>query len=212
MPATSHNLADALAALQRGDPNANNQLVIVCQARIERLARRMLRNHPECRDGCFDTLDLVQEASLSLAQALQTVRPESDRHLFHLAAIKVRHRMIDLIRKFRGPQSPIALRATNVIRHPGGDVVRSDQAASPATDPSLLEDWEQFHQVVDSLPENLKMTFSMRYYLGAKQKDVAQTLSCDERTVRRYWNTALEQIRQKLSEAEWLGGPTDLPH
>lgn len=207
MKAPEQNLADALAALQSHDPDAVNQLVAACRAQIERLARRMLRNHPECRDGCYDTVDIVQEASLSLAQALQTVQPESERHLFHLAALKVRQRMIDLIRKFRGPQSPAALRATNVRRLPTGDVVRSDQAVAPTSDPGLLEEWQQFHEVVDSLPENLRTTFSMRYYLGAKQNEVARMLCCDERTVRRYWHAAVAEIQQKLKQTSWPGRP-----
>lgn len=209
MPTSPDNLAEALAALQRSDPNAKNLLIIACQARIERLARRMLRNHPECRDGCVDTLDVVQEASLSLVQALQTVQPESDSHLFHLAALKVRQRMIDLIRKLRGPTSTAALRATNVINHPGGDLIRSEQAIAPVTDPDLLEDWERFHQVVNNLPENLRTTFSMRYYLGATQKNVATTLGCDERTVRRHWKKAVEKIGQELERPSLPGIPSD---
>ena len=193
-------LADDLSALQRGDPDALNRLIAACRVQIEHLTRRQLRNHPEFRDGFNDTDDIVQEASVSLFKALQHLQPESEQHLFNLAAMQVRRRIIDLVRKFRGPQSPVALRATNVVRHADGDIVRSEQAAASATAPSLLDDWEGFHQVVDSLPEKMKTTFSMRFYLGAKPKDVAQTLGCDVRTVRRYWDAAMEEIRKKLKD------------
>ena len=193
-------LADDLAALQHGDPDALNRLIAACQVQIEHLARRQLRNHPEFRDGFNDTDDIVQEASVSLFKALQHLQPESEQHLFNLAAMQVRRRIIDLTRKFRGPQSPVALRATNVVRHADGDIVRSEQAAAAATAPSLLDDWEGFHQVVDSLPEKLQTTFSMRFYLGAKPTDIAQTLGCDVRTVRRYWSAAKEEIHRKLKD------------
>jgi DNA-directed RNA polymerase specialized sigma24 family protein len=114
--------------------------------------------------------------------------------------MQVRRRIIDLVRKFRGPQSPVALRATNVVRHADGDIIRSEQAAASVTAPSLLDDWEGFHRVVDSLPEKMKTTFSMRFYLAAKPTNIAQTLGCDVRTVRRYWDAAMEEIRKKLKD------------
>jgi RNA polymerase sigma factor (sigma-70 family) len=193
-------LADDLAALQHGDRDALNRLIAACQGQIEHLTRRQLRNHPEFRDGFNDTDDIVQEASVSLFKALQHLQPESEQHLFNLAAMQVRRRIIDLARKFRGPQSPVALRATNVVRHADGDIVRSEQAAAAATAPSLLDDWERFHQAVDSLPEKMKTTFSMRFYLAAKPTNIAQTLGCDVRTVRRYWSAAKEEIRRKLKD------------
>ncbi len=193
-------LADDLAALQHGDRDALNRLIAACKGQIEHLTRRQLRNHPEFRDGFNDTDDIVQEASVSLFKALQHLQPESEQHLFNLAAMQVRRRIIDLARKFRGPQSPVALRATNVLRSADGDFVRSEQAAAAATAPSLLDDWERFHQAVDSLPEKMKTTFSMRFYLAAKPTNIAQTLGCDVRTVRRYWSAAKEEIRRKLKD------------
>lgn len=200
-------LADNLAGLQRGEQEALNQVIAACQFQIEKLARRQLEYHPEFRREAKDTGDIVQEASYSLSEALKTVQPESEQHLLRLAAMHVRRRMIDLARKFRGPQSPVALRATNVIRHAEGDIVRSDQAVTPATTPDWQEYLERFHQIVDDLPEHLRVTFEGRYYLEVDQKTIAETLDCDVRTVRRYWKAAVEHINQQLGRPPQLKAP-----
>lgn len=202
-------LADDLAALQNGEPDAVNRLIAACQVQIEQLARLQLRYHPEFRDGSNDTADIVQEASLSLFKALQHLQPESEQHLLRLAAMQVRRRIIDLARKFRGPQSPVALRATNVIRRTDGDVVRSDHAVAPETNLDSLEYWERFHKIVDQLPDHLRVTFEGRYYLGADQKTIAETIGCDVRTVRRYWDAAVSKIDKQLGRPPQQEEPND---
>ena len=200
MNSSSRVLADSLASLHRGDADAMNELIEACQTRLQRLSSRLLQSHPECRDGWGDTNDLVQEASISLWRALCELKPDSERHLYALAALQVRRRVIDLARKFSGPRSPVANRDTNVIARPEGEIVRSDNAVAPLTDAESLEDWARFHAAVDELPKNLGEVFSMRFYLGAGQEQIAATFGCDVRTVRRRWRQAVEQIQQSVEQ------------
>ena len=71
---TSH-LPGLLAHLRNGDRAAGDELLRRCRERLERMARAMLRRYPRVA-AHEQTADVVQEASLSLLQALRTYVPK----------------------------------------------------------------------------------------------------------------------------------------
>ena len=195
-PPTQHeaSLVAALAAHRRGEPGAMDQLQVACHGRMETLARRLLRRHPEIRRGCHDTLDILSLAATRLWRALQEVNPESERHLMALAAMQVRRQVIDLARKFGGPWSPDRHRVDNAVLEDTRWISLLDAAAADIESPTELDRMTRFHQQVDQLPEKLHEVFSMRFYLGATVSEVAKAVGCCNRTVKRRWHEAKEQL------------------
>lgn len=193
----SASLAEALAAHARGEPGAGPLLLAACQAQIEKLARRLLRGHREIRRGAHDTGDIVSLAWQRLAQALESVRPESERHLMALAAMQVRRTVIDLARKFGGPRSPVKNQVTNVVARDGQMIELVKEAAEASEGLDTL-DMTTFHEEVERLPAELRQVFELRYYLGASVTDVAGTVGCEPRTVKRRWKLAKDQLQARL--------------
>jgi RNA polymerase sigma factor (sigma-70 family) len=193
----SASLAEVLAAHARGEPGANTLLLAACKAQIEKLARRLLRGHQEIRRGAHDTVDIVSLAWQRLAQALESVRPESEQHLMALAAMQVRRTVIDLSRKFGGPRSPVKHQLTNVVVHDSRMIERVKEAAQASDGLDTLE-MALFHEEVDRLPAELRQVFELRFYLGASVVDVARMVACDPRTVKRRWKLAKDQLRARL--------------
>jgi RNA polymerase sigma factor (sigma-70 family) len=196
------NLAAALAAHRRGEPEATDRLQVACHGRMLKLARRLLRLHPEIRRGCHDTLDIFSLASERLWRALQQVNPESERHLMALAAMQVRRQVIDLARKFGGPRSPDRHRVDDAAVQDTRRISPLDAAVADIESPTQLDHMTRFHHEVDQLPAELREVFSMRFYLGATVADVARAVGCCNRTVKRRWKEATERL------IEAFGHPT----
>jgi len=191
------NLASALAAYSRGEPEARDRLLIACRARIEKLAHWLLGSHPEIRRGAHDTEDILQDACVKLWRAIESEQPESERHLHALAAMQVRRIVIDLTRKFGGPRSPVKNQATNVVPRGSRTIDRTDEAAEVAEDFDTT-DMSHFHDEVAKLNAELREVFEHRFYLGGSVEDVARCVGCDPRTVKRRWKLAKEQLQARL--------------
>jgi len=69
--------------------------------------------------------------------------------------------------------------------------------AVEAVDESL-DRWTLFHEAIAALPPDLREVFHLVWYLGAKQKTIAQLLECSERTVKYRWRDAREAVRTAL--------------
>ncbi|MEY3203787.1 MAG: hypothetical protein RLZZ21_118 [Planctomycetota bacterium] len=192
--------AEILEAHSRGDPSALETLVAHCQARIEFLARKLLRNHPRVRRW-EETADVAQESLLRLYAALVATKPESESHLFRLAALQVRRELIDLVRHYDGPRSPVARLETNVWGATGEPVARVDVAEADALDaPTAIDRWSRFHAAVGELPSEEQEVFHMVWYLGADQRTIAAMTGCSTRTVKRRWKDAVIRINAMLGE------------
>src|SRR5262249_7011518 len=78
---------------------------------------------------------------------------------------------------------------------------------SPATvadsrDPDDLERWTAFHEGVANLPTKEREVVGLIFYHGWTQLEVAEFLRINERTVRRWWESALLKIRGTIGEPE----------
>jgi RNA polymerase sigma factor (sigma-70 family) len=185
---------DRLDRWKGGDLQARDQILQGIIGRLEALARRMLRGFPLAADN-VETGDVLQSAALRLLRALETVRPESVRELFSLAAIQIRRELLDLTRYYR--RRPF-------VRLPHGDDPDAPTADVPEpsrnADVSGLEDWWRFHQEVEALPAEEREVVGLLFYHRWTQVEAAQMFGVTERTVRRWWNSALLRLKAKLRD------------
>ena len=96
----------------------------------------MLRRYPKVHRW-EQTDDVFVEAVTRLHRALETVRPESPRHFYNLAATQIRRVLIDLSRRYYGPEG-IGSHHDTAARRPDGTTPRRDtnrptRRASPRT-------------------------------------------------------------------------------
>src|SRR5947207_7059370 len=84
-----------LDRMQQGDASALDELLRHVCARLELLARRLLRAHPAVQRWA-ETGDVLQGALLRLTRALASVHPGSVREFFGLAAQQIRRELVDL--------------------------------------------------------------------------------------------------------------------
>lgn len=174
---------DRVARWQQGDRQAADELLRAVAGQLERLARKMLRAFPSVR-GWADTCDVQAGATLRLLTALRTVQPNSTREFFGLSAVQIRRELLDLAE------------AHSRRRAVGLD---DEQAAAiPARTSDEMEIWAEFHRAVETLPSEEREVVSLVFYHDWKQAQVAELLGVDERTIRRYWRSALDRLSEKL--------------
>ena len=178
-----HGLLDRMNA---GDADASSDLLRIVGERLEKLARRMLRNYPQVHRWA-ETGDVLQSALLRLLRALESVRPKTSRDFFNLAAVQIRRELIDLARHYQGKQG---MGAHHDSIGSGIGEIASDTPASDAD----LDAWQAFHQEVEKLPPDEREVVSLIYYHGWEQKDVAELFQVTPRTVRRWWTSALGKL------------------
>ena len=195
-----------VSEFQKGDLAASNELFLLMQKRMQGMARRMLRRYPRVGRWVQEE-DIVQEAMLRLLRALRSIQPETMRSFYGLAAEQIRRELIDLTRKLFGPEGPGSNYESHLYLNDSG------QQASPPAEPIApsetleeLERWNALHQAVEELDLDLREVFSLTFYHGWGQREIAELMQVDERTVRRRWRRAVLQLSDRL------GGqlPTDI--
>jgi len=199
-------IAGCLARLAAGDPRAREDILEVCMTRLHVIASRMLADFPAVRRW-NDTGDVLQGALVRLHRALGDVHPATVRELLGLATTQMQRELIDLARKYAGPMSHAAHHDTNSFRPGGGGgpgpdqgLQRTDMAGAHADGPEL-ERWTAFHAAVDGLPDDQREVFRLVWYFGCDQEQVAATLGCSTRTVKRHWQAARQAISAALDGA-----------
>jgi RNA polymerase sigma-70 factor (ECF subfamily) len=186
-----------LDRLWAGDLSARDELLTICRERLSRLAHRMLRLYPSVRRW-EQTDDLLQNATMRLCRALETIHPTSVRSFLNLAAVQIRRELIDLARHYEGPKGP--------SRHYMGQTETDDPAPTPSppevstdtNDPVRLATWTEFHDTVETLPEEEREVFNLLWYQGLSQREVASLLGVSERVARRRWRSARLKLHQLL--------------
>lgn len=131
---------------------------------------------------------------LRLLQSLNDVRPESMRAFYGLVAEQVRRTLLDLARHYRSR-----------CRRPGEEQAvfaldeKLDAPPSPdSADTTDLEAWEALHEAVTRLSVLEREVFSLAFYNGWKQRDIAELFGLSERHVRRHWVSACLRLREEL--------------
>lgn len=181
-------LLDRLAA---GDQAAADDLIAHSMERLRRMARKMLRDRSDVRRW-EETDDVLQNALVRLHRALKAVRPASARDFIGLAATQIRRELIDLARHHYGPEGDAAHHASDPK---GADLegeVRplAEAQADAGSGPLTQLQWQDFHDQVQSLPDEEREVFGLIFYEGLSQADAAKLLSVSVPTVKRRWRAA----------------------
>ncbi len=169
------------------DRQAVDEVVVLCFARLRKLASRMLSRYTASRRQ-EDTDDLVQNAALRLRRTLAAVPVESAAHAMALAVTQLKWELGDLIRRLR--------------RRPDGmanDVGLERNAAAE----DHLEAWSAFHESVERLPKPQRDAVHCLWYLGLDQERAAAILGVTSRTIRRYWRMARDALREQFDALDF---------
>lgn len=144
---------------------------------------RMLRRYPVLKRW-EETDDVVQLSLMRLIKTLRSLPIESELHFCRLASLQVRRTLIDLARSYLGPYG---LGANHETRHDIFEIVSESRNASTEIN---LKQWEEFHQLVDSLDCQHRDLFDLFFYAGSTTQEVARALKVSQRTAQRRWRAA----------------------
>jgi RNA polymerase sigma factor (sigma-70 family) len=183
----------ALERLAAGDASAREDLIACAAEQMQKIAHRMLRTFPVV-SRWEQTCDVVQNAAIRLCRAIRDTVPADARGVVGLAATQVRRELLDMAKKYRGPESFAANQETNYQRLDGELRAKVDDAAHQPESADDLDRWTRLHTVAEELPEDEREVFHMRVYLDLQHKEIASLLGCSLRTVKRRWEAAKQTL------------------
>jgi RNA polymerase sigma-70 factor (ECF subfamily) len=191
-------LQDWFRRIRAGDRAAREELLRTICGRMERMARKMLKGFPNIRSSA-DTGDVLSGALMRLMDAIEKIDPvpATTREFFGLAAEQVRRELLDLARHYsalkrRGAGGrPISLATA-------GDTGEAIDLPDPAGDSDDLDRWAAFHEAVEKLPVEEREVIGLTFYHGWTQAQIAEALQVSDRTVRRYWQSAVLRLGESL--------------
>jgi RNA polymerase sigma-70 factor (ECF subfamily) len=199
MPGESSTpFSTCLERLRLGDAAAREELVARAQEQLRKLTHQRLNRWPSLQRW-VETDDVLQGALIRLHRALEAVKPESSQHFVRLAACQIRRELVDLGRKFFGPEGLAARHATPPLHSPGENTPVSPLDVPQNTnDPFSLSAWTELHNQVEQLPDDERETFEQLWYLGLSQTEAAEALGVDRTTVIRRWHRARRRLLHSL--------------
>ena len=167
------------------------KLISHSHSALLRLTRYMFHGYPGLMRW-EQTDDIFQNAMIRLHRALADVQIQSERHFFNLAAVQIRRELLDLVKKYKAECSFATHHHTDSLNpHIVGGLVAKQFA--PEND---LEKWSEFHQSVETLPQEEKEVVDLLWYQGLDQAKASELLGISPRTLRRRW----QAVRIKLFE------------
>jgi RNA polymerase sigma-70 factor (ECF subfamily) len=190
-------LLGLIARYQDGEAAALDALIRRTGDRLERLARKMLRNFPVVRRQ-EQTGDVLQNALVRLTRSLRGVCPASTADFFRLAAEHLRRELLDLVCCYRRRLTPPIFPIDSE-----GSASTFDLLGRNSQDAGDLDRWQALHEAVERLPVDLREVFGLTFYLGQTRSQIARVLGISDRQVRCLWREACLRLN------DLLGG--DLP-
>jgi RNA polymerase sigma-70 factor (ECF subfamily) len=181
-PTPTERLEELLGRHRNGDPTARESLLENSIDRLRTLARKMFRRHWDLK--AFDqTDDVLSKALIRLYKALETVHPDNARGYYAIAAQHIRWVLGDLAREHR--DAPVAY-------------VGESPEPTAEGEPKSLQEWTEFHEVVEQLPAAERELFDLLVYQGLEQAEAAEMLGVPLRTFKRNWQRARLMFREKF--------------
>ena len=187
-----------LEAAASGDREARARLIELSSQRLQLMARSMLRQFPVVRRW-EETDDVWQSALLRLWKSLESCQPESPRHFLNLAALQIRRQLIELARHYTGAQGLAQHHATPAPQ--SSDDATPDLAVDETHEASQLAAWTEIHEQVEQLPQDEREVFTLIWYQGMTQPQVAELLGISVRTVKRRWQAARLQLHDEIERS-----------
>lgn len=182
-----------------GDAAARDDLITFACGRMEQIAQRMLRRFPQVRRW-DETGDVVQNAAIRLYRSLGSVTPRDAQGFLGLAAVHVRRELLDLARKYAGPESHAANRETNCQLVDGVYRAKVEHVPDDAEAREQLGRWTALHEAAGRLPAEEKELFDLVWYMGLEQQEAAEMLGCSVRTIKRRWDSVKQLMRQAAAD------------
>jgi RNA polymerase sigma factor (TIGR02999 family) len=177
-------LTRILSAIDKGDPQAAEQLLPLVYTELRRLAAQKL-----AREAAGQTLDataLVHEAYLRLVGD-DNDRSWKDRgHFFAAAAQAMRRILVDNARRKRAQK-----RGANFQRQP------LDAVAAPEIDVEVVALDEALRKLAESEPIKARLV-ELRYFAGLTGEQAAKVLDISPATADRHWAYARAWLRNEV--------------
>lgn len=183
---TNTEITTLLAAVKRGDREAESRLAEVVYGELHSIAGKHMRR--ERRDHTLQTSALVNEAYLRLVRD-PNVGWQGRAHFFACASVVMRRILVDYARRRTADKRPT----------PGLRVELNDWQASvqPRMDDMLILD-EALNRLAELDPRQARIV-ETRYFGGLTDEETAEALGISTRTVKRDWTSARAWLQVQLS-------------
>jgi RNA polymerase sigma-70 factor (ECF subfamily) len=181
----------ALELWGRGDPAARGQLIAYATERLRSMAESMLQRNPVRRWEQSD--DLLQQAAIRLQRSLERAKPASARALLELAALDMRHALMDLARHYFGPCGIGFNHLSHCQNGPSDGELTGPRAASPSNPfdaADRIETIQRLYAAIDALPDEEREVVDLVWIHELSQAEAAAVLGVAMRTVARRWRRA----------------------
>ena len=188
-----------LQKMNEGDTDARNEVIRLFQNQMTRIARKMKGGYGSVIRW-EQTEDVLQQAAIRLFRALDSVQVKDTHHLLSLMALQIRRELTDMSRHYSRANGLNARIVTNGNRQHDDDF-GAQMLFDPAEmtgNPETLQQWGDFHLMIDQLPEQEKAVVDLVWYHEMKHEDVAKVLEISDRQVRRLWRNAKILLFEKL--------------
>lgn len=198
MTETTIAVKRCIQRLNAGEAEARGELLQVAFERLQRITKKMMHGYE--RVGRWEqTDDVVQNASLRLYRSLEQAQIVDARHFYRLAALQIRRELVDLCRHYHGQHGLGANHQTQLrVSTDGTAPSPYHEVGQSSDDPQSLQQWGEFHETVEQLPDNEREVFEMLWYHELSQEEVAQMVGLSVRQVKRIWRAAKLRLHDRL--------------
>lgn len=191
----SDHIGSLIQKVNQGDAAARQELLTVTSDRLERLTRNMKKDFPSV-SRWEETGDVFQNVMIRLNSALEKVEINDVRHFLRLAALHIRRELLDLCRKHdrrnRHHQTQMATRDEQT------DAPALNDPMETTHDPKRVAEWGEFHETIESLPDDQKEIVELLWYHGLTQLAAAEVMGITHKQVRTLWRNARLHLHEKL--------------
>ena len=196
----SGQLTHLLERIRAGDDDARAAVIEHTSERLRALARRMLHTNPVRRWEQTD--DLLQQTLVRLHRHLFSSQATSTAGFLSLAALEMRHALIDLVRHYFGPQglgthyNTVTAQSLDRVETPREP---TDPEPTPSQQAMLAERWEHLYRAVGELSEDSRSVVDLVWFHDLTQAEAAVLLGVSAKTVARRWREARVALFDALS-------------
>lgn len=192
----------ALELWNQGDSRARDQLIAYAVDRLRKLAAALLQRNSVRRWEQSD--DLLQQAAMRLHRSLERATPRDAKALLQLAALEMRHALIDLARHYYGPRG-IGCHYHSAHGRDSGDApFSSEQAemlAGPLDAADRAESIRRLYLAIDGLPGEEREVVDLVWMHELSQAEAAAVLGVAMKTVARRWRRARLRLYEALQHS-----------
>jgi RNA polymerase sigma-70 factor (ECF subfamily) len=186
--------------LKAGDRSARDELIRHASKQLRHLAGKMMQKYDRLRRW-VDSDDILQNATLRLLRALDSVPVNTEQEFFSLAALQIRRELLDMCRHYFGPQGEAANHESVCLEESAGDDLRPGcEPVATNSDQAGQSFWTDFHKQAESMPVGERCVFELIWYHGLTQGEAAVILGLSPAKVKRLWVAARQHLKEALGE------------